>query len=260
MEDLNAATVADVAAFFKTYYAPNNAVLVLVGDFKTNEVLAKIEKYFGGIPSQAPPPAVDMTEPEQTAERRKTIEDPLAQLTRLDIIYKVPPGNTPESYALAVAGDIMSGGQSSRLYQELVKEKEVVTSISAGPDERRGPSLFVIDALIRPGQDVAEVEKMIYAAIERLKNEPVTDLELEKVRMQVRVNEIERLSSTLSRATRLGQLAVFFNDPNLINTYGKKLSSVSKQQIQQAARTFLTESNRTVIVTIPKPAARPEGQ
>src|SRR6266404_2066194 len=90
MEDLDAASVKDVADFFKTYYAPNNAVLTLVGDFKTSEVLPKIEKDFGNIPAQAPPPAPDMTEPKQTAERRKTLDDPLAQLARIDMGWKIP--------------------------------------------------------------------------------------------------------------------------------------------------------------------------
>src|SRR5207249_7716236 len=125
MEDLNAATVDDVAGFFKTYYAPNNAVLSIVGDFKTDEVITKIEKHFGNIPSQPAPPVPDMTEPKQTAERRKTIEDPLAQIPRIDIAWKIPPGNTSDWYALFVLGEILSSGQSSRFYRTLVREKQV---------------------------------------------------------------------------------------------------------------------------------------
>src|SRR6266567_4629805 len=132
MEDLNAASVKDVADFFKTYYAPNNAVLTLVGDFKPSDALSKIEKYFGDIPSQPAPPVPDMTEPKQTAERRKTIEDPLAQLARVDIAYKIPPGNTPDWYALAVLGEVLSNGQSSRLYQKLVRETQVAQQANAG--------------------------------------------------------------------------------------------------------------------------------
>src|SRR2546428_3684750 len=116
MEDLNAAAVKDVADFFKTYYAPNNAVLTLVGDFKTSEVLPKIEKYFGNIPPQPAPKPPDMSEPKQNGERRKTLDDPLAQVARLDVSFKIPQGNTPEWYALYVLGEILATGQSSRLY------------------------------------------------------------------------------------------------------------------------------------------------
>src|SRR5437773_93190 len=108
MEDLDAAAVKDVAEFFKMYYAPNNAVLTLVGDFKSSDVLNKAEKYFGNIPSQPAPPVPDMSEPKQTAERRKTIEDALAQIPRIDIAWKIPPGNTPDWYALYVLGEILS--------------------------------------------------------------------------------------------------------------------------------------------------------
>jgi zinc protease len=253
MEDLNNATLKDVSDFFRTYYAPNNAVLTMVGDFKTDEVLKKIDKYFGDIPQQTPPPAPDMTEPRQSGEKRKTIEDALAQLPRLDIVFKVPPGNTPEYYALFVIGRVLAGGQSSRLYQKMVKDKELVTNIASGPEERRGPSLFEISTTVRPGKDPAEVEKLIYEEIDRIKNEPITDAEMEKVRMLVKRSNAEQLEGTLDRAITLGEYAVFFNDPNLINTFGQKLTGVTRQEIQNVAKNFLTESNRTVILTVPRP-------
>jgi zinc protease len=253
MEDLNAANVKDVAEFFKTYYAPNNAVLTLVGDFKTSEALAKIEKYFGNIPAQPPPPKVDMSEPKQNGERRKTLDDPLAQVTRLDIAFKVPAGNTPDWYALYVLGEILSTGQSSRFYQQLVRDKQVAVQVNAGTFERRGPSLFLVDVFITPGKDPKEVEKLVNDELERVKNEFVTDAELQKVRMQVKRAKVQQLEGTLFRAQALGENAVFYNDPNVINTGNDKLMSVTKEQIQKAARTYLIESNRTVITTAPKP-------
>jgi len=253
MDDLNAASVKDVAEFFKTYYAPNNAVLTLAGDFKSSEVLAKIEKYFGNIPAQAPPPAPDMAEPKQAAERRKTIEDPLAQIPRLDIVWKIPAGNTPDWYALYVLGEILSTGQSSRFYQTLVREKQVAVQEGAGPFERRGPSLFIVEALIAPGKDPKEVEKLVYDELERVKNQPVTDAELQKIRMEVKRGKVEQLQGTLYRAESLGENAVFYGDPNVINTGNDKLMGVTKEQIQKVARTYLIDTNRTVITTIPKP-------
>jgi zinc protease len=255
MEDLDAASLKDVADFFKTYYAPNNAVLTLVGDFKTGEVLPKIEKYFGNIPTQPAPPAPDMTEPKQTAERRHTIEDPLAQLTRVDIAWKIPPGNTPDWYALYVLGEILSTGQSSRFYQDLVREKQVALQEGAGPFERRGPSLFIVDLMIAPGKDPKDVEKLVYDELEKVKSQPVTDAELQKIRMEVKRGKVEQLEGTLNRAESLGENAVFYNDPNVINTANDKLMSVTKEQIQKVARTYLTEANRTVVTTAPKPRA-----
>jgi predicted Zn-dependent peptidase len=253
MQDLDAATVKDVADFFKTYYAPNNAVLTLVGDFKTSEALQKIEKHFGAIPAQPAPKPPDMTEPKQAGERRKTLEDPHAQVARLDVAFKVPPGNTPDWYALYVLGEILSTGQSSRLYLNLVRDKQVAVQVGAGAFERRGPSLFLVDVLITPGKDPKEVEKLVNEELERVKNEGVTDAELQKVRMQVKRSKVEQLVGTQYRARALGEYAVFYNDPNVINTGNDRLTSVTKEQIQRAARTYLTESNRTVLATVPKP-------
>jgi len=253
MDDLNAASVKDVSEFFKTYYAPNNAVLTLVGDFKASEVLAKIEKYFGNIPAQAPPPSPDMTEPKQTAERRKTVEDPLAQIPRIDMAWKIPQGNTPDWYALYVLGEILSTGQSSRFYQTLVREKQVAVQEGAGPFERRGPSLFIVDLLVVPGKDLKEVEKLVYDELDRVKNQLVTDSELQKIKMEVKRGKVEQLEGTLYRAQALGENAVFYNDPNVINTGNDRLLSVTKEQIQKVARTYLTDANRTVLITVPKP-------
>jgi len=255
MEDLNAANVKDVAGFFKTYYAPNNAVLTLVGDFKTAEVLPKIEKYFATISSQPAPPKPDLSESKQNGERRKTLEDPLAQVARLDIAFKIPPGNTPDWYALYVLGEILSTGQSSRLYQQLVRDKQVVVQVNAGTFERPGPTLFLVDLFITPGKDPKEVEKLINEELERVKNQPVTDAELQKVRMEVKRAKVEQLEGTLYRAQALGEASVFYSDPNVVNTGNDKLMSVTKDQIQKAARTYLIESNRTVLTTIPKPKA-----
>jgi predicted Zn-dependent peptidase len=255
MEDLNASSVDDARAFFKMYYAPNNAVLTMVGDFKTDEALAKIRKYFEDIPEQQPPPAPDMTEPAQTAERRKTFEDDLADLTEIDILFKMPPGNTPDYYALDVASTILSGGKSSRLYQKMVKDKQVAQEVSSYAEERRGPGVFTLSAMVRPEKKPLEVEQLIYEELERLKNEPVKDTEMEKVRMQVKSYTVGQLESTVERAQLLALNTVFYNDPGLINSLSSKYLAVTKEQIQEAAKKYFTEANRTVITTVPKAAA-----
>ncbi|MDH3446149.1 MAG: insulinase family protein, partial [Deltaproteobacteria bacterium] len=255
MEDLNAATLADAVEFFRVYYAPNNAVLSLVGDFKSEAALKLIRKYFESIPANTKPPAPDIVEPVQVGERRKIIEDLFAQTARMDIVYKIPPGNNADWYALSVLGAVLSDGVSSRLHQKLVKEKEIAQNVSAGADERRGPSLFWISMAARPSSDLAELEKLLYDEIERLRTEPVADWELDKVRMQLRRDRAQLLYSTRRRATRLGQYAVYYNDPGLINTVWQKYQSVEKADLLRVAKTYFNESNRTVVVTMPKAKA-----
>ncbi len=255
MADLNAASVQDVAAFFKTYYAPNNAVLVLVGDFEPAEALAKVKKYFGEIPRQPAPPQPDMAEPKQAAERRKTIDDGFAQLPRLDIVYKVPQAETPDWYALDVLGDILVKGRSSRLYEELVEEKEVAVNLSGGPEESRGPSLFHLTALVRPGKDVAGVEKAIEADVERVKTEGVKQEEVDKVVMEDRTDLIREDESTLGRAVLIGQFAVYYHNPGLINTRIDNYHKVTPADVKRVAEQYLTQNNRTVLITMPKAAS-----
>ena len=255
MEDLNAATVQDTADFFRTYYAPNNAVLSLVGHFQVDVALGLIRKYFESIPTQPAPPPPDVAEPEQTAERRKVIEDAFAQTPRLDIVYKIPPGNTPDWYALSVVGQVLSGGVSSRLYQKLIKDKEVALSVSAGPDERRGSSLFWFSITARPGTDLATLEKLIYQDIERLQNEEIADWELSKVQMQLRRQRAQQRYSTRARANAFGHYAVYYNDPELINSVHQKYNQVTKNDLQRVARAYLKETQRTVVTTMPKRAA-----
>jgi predicted Zn-dependent peptidase len=253
MEDLNAATIKDVQEFFRIYYAPNDAVLTLVGDFQPAEALAKIKKYFGDIPAQPAPPVPDLAEPPQTAERQKTIEDPFARTPRLDIAFKTPPGNTSDVYALDVLSSALGEGQASRLYQTLVKDKELAVNVFCYVEEHRGPSTFNIVVLARPGKDLKEVEKAVYAEVERVKSEPIADWELEKIRMTNRRQTAQQLQSTLFRAYQIGEMASIFGDPNLINTRLDKEQSVGKQDIQRVAKTYLTEENRTVVTTLPKP-------
>jgi zinc protease len=252
MDDLNAATVRDAEKFFRTYYAPNNAVLALVGDFRTDTALALIEKYFASIPGQTPPSPPDTSEPEQKSERRKVIEDGFAQAPRLDIVYKIPPGNTPDWYALDVLSNVLSSGVSSRLYQKFVKEKEIALSVYADTAEQRGPALFWFSLMARPNTDLADLEKLLYEEIARLQNQPVADWELKKVQMQVRRQRAQRLYSTRSRANSLGHFAVYYNDPKLINSVWRKYDQVTRADVQRVARAYFKETNRTVVTTLPK--------
>jgi zinc protease len=270
MDDLNAASVEDVRAFFKMYYAPNNAVLTLVGDFKTAEALAAIKKYFEGIPRQADPTPPDMTEPEQKAERRTSIDDVLARATRVSIAYKTVPGNTADFYALQVLANVLGGGgggfgggggggfgggggnSSSRLNQKLAREKEMVTNASSSAQETRGVGGFYVTATLRPGVKTDDVEAAVYEEIAQLQKGPIADWELQKAKSGARRNFINGLQSSLSRANSIGQYAVYYGDPNLINTRLDKVTAVTKEDVQRVANKYLVQTNRTVVITVPK--------
>jgi predicted Zn-dependent peptidase len=255
MADLNAATIKDAEAFFRTHYAPNNAVLSLVGDFKTDVALALIKKYFDRIPAQPAPAAPDINEPAQTGERRKILEDGFAQTPRLDVVYKVAPANTPDWYALEFLGNLLSDGVSSRLYQKFVKEKELALSVSADTSEQRGPALFWFSIMARPNAELAEVEKLLYEEIARVQATGVTDAEVSKVRMQLRRRRAQQLYSTRARANSLGHFAVYYNDPSLINSVWDHYDRITRADLQKVAQKYFTESNRSVLTTLPKSAA-----
>jgi zinc protease len=259
MEDLNAASVEDVAQFFRTYYAPNNAVLSLVGDFKPSEALALIRRYFEDIPRQSEPPAVDLSEPEQKAERREVLSDALARMTQLQIAYKTPVGNAPDQYALRVLSSVLQQGDSSRLYQTLSKERELVVNLGGFVDERIGPGGLYIGATIRPGKKVEEAEAAIYAEIERLQQQPIAEWELAKAKNSTRLGYLSSIRSAQARATLLGTFTVKFNDPDLINTRLAGFDAVTRQDVQRVAKQYLQSKSRTVQITNPAaaPAAAP---
>ena len=259
MSDLNAASLDDVKDFFRVYYAPNNAVLTLVGDLDHDKTLALVKKHFGDLKSQPTPPQPNLAEPEHYGERRETISDPLARLPLISIGYHIAPGNTPDNYAMQVLASILSTGRSSRLYQRLVKEKQLATSIDVQPDNRIGPSMFYIQAMPRPGVKPEDLEKAIYDEIAAVQKDGVTAAEIDKARTLERRSQIQARQSSLTTAVRLGQYTVYFNDPDLINTVYEKFAAVTADQVKAAANKYLVPTERAVVITMPpaKPQAQP---
>ncbi len=253
MADLNRASLQDVQSFFKTYYAPDNAVLVLVGDFDPEEALTKVKKYFDAIPSQPAPPKADLSEEQHYGERRETIYDPLAREPQIIESYHIPPGNTPDNYAAQALGEILSGGQSSRFYQHLVKEKQLAVNADAEPDARIGPSLFYIVATPRPGVSVADLEKGIDDEIADVIKNGVTAEELAKAKTQELRQFIDQRRSSLNTANLIGEYAVYYNDPNLINTVAKKEAAVTLDDVHAVATRYFVRDERAVVITMPAP-------
>ena len=252
MADLDAATIKDVRDFFATYYAPNNAVLTVCGDFDPEQARALVSQYFGGIPQKPSPPAVDAAEPDRFAlkDARKTLQDRLARQTRLEIAYVTVPGDDPDYYPLRVLGNILSGGRTTRLYKQLVETNQTL-NISAREGEGRGDSLFSVSGTIAHGGSAAMVEATITAEIERVAESGVTSDELAQAITRERVGLAGAYQNTLSRATALSWYAVAFHDPNRINTLPERLAKVTAADVQRAARKYLTNNNRAVIVVEP---------
>ena len=258
MADLSAATVDDVASFFKTYYAPNNAVLSIVGAVDTKTTLEKVRKAFEPIPSQPAPPKVDTAEPPQTAERRLTLDDPLARLPRIDIAYHRPDIASADDDALSVLATVLSSGRSSRFYQAIVREKQLAPNVSASAGPGRGPGLFRVIGTAAPGKTLGALEPAIYEEIEKVKTGPIADWEIEKARNNVTRGVVSGLTSSLQRAIQLGDSALVFDDPGRVNTRIDRIAKVTAADVQRVARQYLTPESRTVVLTVPKPAA-PKG-
>ncbi len=259
MSDLNAATVDDVKDFFRIYYAPNNAVLALVGDLDPDKTLEAVKKYFGAIPSQPAPNKVDLIEEEHYGERRETIYDQLARLPQIIMACHIPPGNTPGNYAANLLAHILGVGESSRFYQHLVKDKQLATEIDVERDARIGTSQFYIIATPRPGVKVEDLEHAIADEIAAVAKNGVTASELAKAKAQVRRQFIEGRQSVLFTAIRMADFTVYFNDPNLINTWEEKNGAVTAEQVHEIAQKYLQRDQRSLVITLPAAGGAQQG-
>jgi len=255
MEDLDAATIDDIKEFFRIYYAPNNAVITVVGDFDNDEARALAEKYFGDIPAQPVPPPVDVSEPEAVAIREETFHDPLAPAPAFVLGWKIPVRRTTDFYALSLAGTLLFEGDSSRLYQKLVKGDESVVSIEGGVDERRGPSALYIFALPKPGQEVSTIREQIFDEIQRISTEGPTEAEMEKLRNSLCNDAVRGRQSTMYRAQRLAEFALYDSNPHLVDSELDHYLAVTADDIKNATARYVNVDNRVVLDIIPAPAA-----
>jgi zinc protease len=256
--DVNAATIEDVRSFFKTYYAPNNAVLTIVGDVDSSEVKKMVEKHFGSIASQPTPPTPDLTEPPQTKEKRIAQRDKLANLPALAMGYHIPPQNSPDFPAMALLVQIIQGDDSSRWYQRLVKEKELTLDLSGGLNyfgnefDYNGPMIMTTRTTYKPGHTADEVIREMDAVIAEIVQKGVTEKELADAKVRARSGFYDQLESTLGKAHLLSALALFRDDPNQINSLLTPFEKVTAAQIKAVAAKYLVASNRTIIDRVPE--------
>ena len=262
-DDLDAATVEDVAKFFKTYYAPNNAILVLVGDINIPEAKKLIATYFGDIPAQPKPLTPDLAEPGGAKARHDVYKDPLAKVPGVIVGYAAPVRHSPDYYALTMVDVLLSGGESSRFQLDLVKGKKSVIQYSAelgwptsSSLDYKDPGYYAMFLLHKPTFTGSQIVDQAQEEIARIQKDGVDPKELERARTLLRSERIEVLQSSLQRAQQLGKYEVLDGKPELINTVLDRLLAVSAAQIQAAAKQYLTPERRSVLeILVPKAAA-----
>jgi zinc protease len=253
MEDLDAASLDDVKAFFRTYYAPNNAVLAVVGDADPAEVRRWVERYFGAIPANpAIPPLGDISLPPTLGgERRETVEDRVP-LPRVYLGFRAPAFGDPRLDALEVAAQILAGGKGSRLHRRLVRDERIaqdVVMFSLG--FVGGASVAAGWATVRPGVPISRVEATFIDELERLGRELVTDDEMVRARALVETDELGALQRVEERADRLAMYATLFDDPDLVNRMLGRYLAVTPEAIRDTAAAVFRADNRVVLTYIP---------
>jgi zinc protease len=251
MEDLDAAELRDVQDFFRTYYAPNNATLTLVGDFDADEARALIQQYFGGIPSGHQPEAVQCTEPFSHLPVRRTMHDGNATLPALWMSYGGLSASDPDSYALALLATILGGGESSRLHQRLVRQEQAAVQAQSFASRRRGPGLFGVIAIANQGVEASRLEALIDEEIARIHSEGVTAGELERAQNQMREQTVRGRQSAMGRAEALQWFAHFHGDPGALRTDLDRFMAVTREDVQRIARRYVVNDNRALVVTQP---------
>ncbi|WP_256077515.1 pitrilysin family protein [Massilia sp. YIM B04103] len=249
--DIKAWTQQDLKNYFQTYYAPNNAVSVIVGDVKFDEVKKLAGKYFGAIPKRAAPPAVRTVEPEQTGERRLFVTKPSATSPNLMVAYKSPNASHADVYALEMLMDVLTQGKTSRLYKALV-EQQLATSVSAMSTDGFDPGLIYLNAVAAANVDAGKLEQALLAEVDKLIKEGVSEQELQKVKNR-KLLDLYRAQETINgKAQQLGNYEVFFGDYRKMFDAPAQYEKLNAADIQAVAAKYLKKSQRTVGVLAAK--------
>jgi zinc protease len=260
IEDLQAATVENVKKFHATYYRPDNATLIVVGDFDPQQLDTWVDKYFASIPKPSLPlPRVQVKEEARSGEKRFTEYGSNVPLPAVGLTYLVPSQKSEDSAALTMADIILSQGRSSRLYQSLVYQQVVAQSVNANADLKEDAGLFYLTAVLAAGKKPAEAESALLAEVKKLQDEPVSAAELEKAKNQVIASELRQRETNLGKSQALGDAAVLFGDPNRVNTELNKLQGVTAADVQRVARKYFTPENRYVFTYLPESARSAPG-
>jgi zinc protease len=248
LENLSAAKPEDAEAFYKTFYRPDNAVLIVVGDFDQKQLDGWVDKYFGRLQKPAGAiPRVTVAEPERVEERRHLMTAPIVPFPAAAITYQAPPSKSEDVPALRVAEIILSGGESSRLYQELVYKQQVAQEAAFTADVRVDKGILYFYAIGAQGKTAAELEKSLLAELAKIQNAPVTPKELEKAKNQLITRKIQELETNDGKATAIERAIAYDGDPKAVNSDIQKLQAVTAADVQRVMKKYFTDKNRVVI-------------
>jgi predicted Zn-dependent peptidase len=245
----------EINAYFKAFYAPNNAVLIVTGDFETEAIMGLITRYYGDIPAAAPPPALTTTEPPQLGTRRVVLRK-AAQIPSFLEVYHVPGANHADFPALSLLETILLRGESSRLYRRLVSEAQLAISVSGGVSETIDPFLFYIQAKPRPGTDLELLEKAIAEEIGKIRDKGVTGPEVEKAVNAARTRFYFPLQTIAGKANMLGQAELVYGGFESLFTLVERYAAVTPAQVQEVCRKYLQPDNMTVGTLVPAGGAQ----
>lgn len=257
MNDLEALGVQDARRWYRNWYAPNNATLVIAGDVDASKVFALAEKYYGPIPARALPERRNFSEPVQIGIRRLVVKAP-AELPQIIMAYHAPVIKDPQQdwkpYALEILAGVLDGNASARLNQHLVREQQIASSVGAGYDSiARGPGLFTLEATPSTGKTVESIEAALRAEIAVLVRDGVNEDELRRVKAQVMASEVYKRDSLFYQAMQIGQLESIGLGHRAIPQMLVGLQAVTAEQVQAVAAEFLRDDNLTVAVLDPQP-------
>jgi predicted Zn-dependent peptidase len=259
--DLDAASLADVQKFFRTYYVPNNAVLLLLGDVKPEEGFAQAEKYFAPIPAGAAPPFADPTEPPQKEERRGHVEEKFGTLPAMAVGYVLPARRTPEWFAMALLDQALHGGRAGRIYRELVLEKQIAVEADGGIEDLfgyNGPTQMTTRILHKPEYSAEAALAAFDAVIREVQEKGISEDELQQLQVKWRSDYYSTLEGGrggyMPRYGLMHLLAcftLFDNEPQLVNTILEGFLEVKREEVQRAARKYLRPENRAIVFRTP---------
>ena len=244
-EDIKNWTKEDLEYYFRTYYAPNNAVVVISGNVKFDDVKKLAEKYLEPIPAQPAPRPVHLVEPPQAGERRIMVKKQVAN-PYLAVAYHVPEAKHADYYALNILSDILSSGNSSRLYSALVDKKRLATSVFVSFGEAFDPTLFQINAVTNRGISTDSLEKAIYEELEKIKTQGITETELQKIKNQKLIEFYNQVETINGKSNNIGTYEVFFGDYRKMFDAPAEYNKVTADDIKRVAAQYLKKSNRTV--------------
>jgi predicted Zn-dependent peptidase len=257
-EDLDNANVADVAAFHRDYYGPNNAVIGIVGDISAEQAFALVEKYFGGLRARPVPKGTDPSEPLNTAEKRESQTDPLAQVPAVAMAWKAPAQRSADQAPMAVLSQLLLGDSASRLYQGLVKGRQIAVAVQGGYNwplgnawDFSGPSLFTVLVLYRPDASADKVLAAIEEEVAAIAKDGVDADTLARVKTRLRASFVSGLEPFLSRADALAKAQALWGDAEVLNRIPGWIDAVTVADLQRVAKTYLTTPNRVVIDRVP---------